>query len=147
MDLLAIMKLTHDVGVAWGVGGATIGTIIMAHADKNLESAQHLMKVMPAISKLIWIAITLLVTSGIILTQSITDPINSSVLETKHIAVAFLILNGLNLTFRILPKMEKFAPKGQKPSLEFLSAKKSAKTASLIGLVLWYVILVLAVMI
>lgn len=146
MVLSEAMWLLHFLGLAWGVGGATVAAILMAKADRNPEIAPLVMKTMPAISKLIWIAIILLVVSGIALAQLVTWPINPTILLAKHALVVILILNGLYLGFRILPKMQKLAPTGGKPSAEFLKAKKSAKIASILGLVLWYVILVLSVM-
>jgi hypothetical protein len=101
---------------------------------------------MPAISKLIWAAIILLIISGIALAQLVTFPVDAAMLLIKHIVVAVLVLNGIILAFGILPKMQKLAPKDGKPSVEFLKAKKSAKASSTLGLVLWYVILVLSVM-
>ncbi len=146
MALLEAMWLLHFIGIAWGVGGATISAILMAKADKNPEIAPLAMKVMPSISKLIWAAIILLIVSGIALAQLVTFPIDAAMLLIKHAVVAVLVLNGIILAFGILPKMKKFAPTDGKPSAEFLKAKKSAKVAGMLGLFLWYVILVLSVM-
>lgn len=146
MVLPEAMWLMHFLGLAWGVGGATVAAILMAKADRNPEMAPLAMKVMPAVSKLIWAAIILLIVSGVALAQLVTWPINPTTLLAKHVLVVILILNGLYLGFGIMPKMQKLAPKGGKPSAEFLKAKKSAKVSSTLGLVLWYVILVLSVM-
>ncbi len=146
MVLVEAMWLLHFLGLAWGVGGTTVAAILMAKADKNPEIAPLAMKVMPAVSKLIWAAIILLIVSGIALAQLVTFPIDAAMLLIKHAVVAALVLNGVMLTFGIMPKMGKLAPKDGKPSAEFLKAKKSAKISSTLGLVLWYVILVLSVM-
>lgn len=146
MVLLEAMWLLHFLGLVWGVGGATVAAILMAKADRNPEMAPLAMKVMPAISKLIWAAIILLIISGIALAQLVTFPFDATMLLVKHIVVAVLVLNGIILTFGIMPKMQKLAPKDGKPSAEFLKAKKNAKVSSTLGLVLWYVILVLSVM-
>lgn len=146
MVLLEAMWLLHFLGIAWGVGGATVAAILMAKSGKNPEAASHLMKVMPAISKLIWAAMILLIVSGIALAQLVTWPIDTNMLLIKHVAVAILILNGVVLGFKILPKMKKLAPTGGKPSAEFLKAKKISRISGMIGLLLWYVILVLSVM-
>jgi len=146
MVLLEAVWLLHFIGIAWGVGGATVAAILMAKADKDPQIAPLAMKVMPAISKLIWAAIFFLIVSGIALAQLVTFPVDAAMLLIKHAVVAALVLNGIILAFGILPKMGRLAPKDGKPSAEFLKAKKSAKIASTLGLVLWYVILVLSVM-
>lgn len=146
MVLLEAMWLLHFIGISWGVGGATVAAILMMKSDKNPEIAPLAMKAMPAISKLMWIAIILLIVSGIALAQLVTWPIDTTMLLIKHVAVVILILNGLYLGFRILPKMKKLAPSGGKPSAEFLRAKKISRISGMIGLVLWYVIMILSVL-
>lgn len=145
MGLLEITQLLHNIGIAWGVGGATIALILMIKSEKNPEIAPQIMKVMPAISKLIWIAIIFLIVSGIALTKLISWPIDLTVLAVKHIVVVILVLNGINLSFRILPKMERLVPKDEKPSEDFLKVRKNAKIAGIIGIASWYLILVLSV--
>lgn len=139
------MKLLHFIGLAWGVGGATVAAILMRRSEKDPEAAPHLTKLMPAISKLIWIAIILLVISGIGIVNLVYWPIDTTMLAVKHVVVLILILNGLHLTFRVMPKMERLVPKGEKPSADFLKARKNAKVGAITGLVLWYIILVLSV--
>ena len=147
MVLLESMFLLHDIGIAWGVGGATISTILMAKADKNPESGPYLMGLMPTISKLIWAGLILLIVSGIALVPLIAWPMDMTMLAVKHAAVVLLVLNGLFLGFRIIPRLEKSAPKEGKPSKEFLSLKKKARSSGTIGLILWYLILVLSVLV
>ena len=50
MVLLEAAQLLHLVGIAWGVGGATIAAMVMMKAEKNPEAAPHIMKVMPGSS-------------------------------------------------------------------------------------------------
>jgi ABC-type nickel/cobalt efflux system permease component RcnA len=147
MVLLESVFLLHNLGIAWGVGGATISAILMARADKNPESGPHIMGLMSSISKLIWAGLILLIVSGIALVPLITWPMDMTMLLVKHIAVVLLVINGLFLGFRIIPRLQKAVPMDRKPSKEFLSLKKKARSAGTIGLVLWYLILVLSVLV
>lgn len=145
MNLLQIMQLLHAIGEAWGVGGATVNAILMLKSEKNPEIAPHIMKAMPAISKLVWLGILLLLVSGAALTRLVAWPIDATMLRIKLAVVLILILNGLYLTFGLLPKMKKLAPQNEKPSEEFLKTKKKIKVFGTFGLVLWYLILILSV--
>lgn len=82
------------------------------------------MKIMPAITKLMWVAIILLIVSGIALTPLVTWPMDATILVVKHVLVVILVLNAIILTI----KKEKYA-----------------KIGGPAGLVLWYLILVLSV--
>lgn len=145
--MLQILRLIHAIGIAWGVGGATINSILMMKAEKNPELAPHIMKVMPSIVKMIWAAIIILIISGIFIVPLITWPIDKTMLSMKHVVVVLLVLSGLNLNFRVLPKIKKLAPIGGQPSPEFLKAKKTLKISGIVGLVLWYAVMVLSVLI
>lgn len=145
--MLQILRLLHAIGIAWGVGGATINSILIMKDEKNPELAPHIMKIMPSIVKMIWAAIIILIISGVFLVPLITWPIDKTMLSVKHLVVILLVLSGLNLNFRVLPKMKKLAPTDGQPSPEFLKIKKTLKISGIVGLVLWYTIMVLSVLI
>lgn len=126
MVLLETLNLLHMIGIAWGVGGSTIGAILLAKAGKDRVAAPHLMKLMPPISKLIWLGIILLIASGIGLVPLVTWPMDPTILLIKHMAVIVLVVNGIILGLR-----------GK--------AKKDVRLNALIGLILWYLITVLSV--
>jgi len=67
MVMLEIFNFLHFIGLAFGLGGATIANIISAKSaeDKEIASVTH--KIMPPIIKLIWLGLILLIISGIAL--------------------------------------------------------------------------------
>ncbi len=144
-----VLHFFHLVFLAWGLGGATIAAILMAKAEKQPELMPSVMKLVEPVSKLIWIAII-----GLILTGSITAAIGAAkgyydpaILLIKHVAVAAVVINGLNITFRLLPKLKKSAAgPGSKPSNEFLKVKSHLKKSSIASLILWYLIVGLSVL-
>jgi len=146
MNLFNIAQLLHIVGIAWGVGGVTAISLLNMQADKHPELSPLQMKVLPIFSKLIGFGMLLLVISGIILGRELGGTVDKTVFPIKIILVIALIINGLYLSFRLMPKMEKLAPAGGPPSGEFLKVKQQTKIAGMIGLVLWYAILVLGVL-
>ena len=53
MLLLDLFNFLHFVGLAFGLGGATIAVIISRKAEKDPEIGRAVMKIMPSISKII----------------------------------------------------------------------------------------------
>ncbi|UCF12960.1 MAG: hypothetical protein JSW06_01560 [Thermoplasmatales archaeon] len=144
----AVVQLLHYIGVAWGVGGVTINMIVSMKADKNPESAPHLMLVNKAIIKLIWIGLILLIISGI--AYPYIWPYGTleytTLLMAKHVLIAILILVGIVMTFAMVPKLMKNMPKkDEKPSAVFVNAKRNVKIGGIIGFILWYLIVILSV--
>lgn len=145
MNTLQLMRLLHHIGIAWGAGGATIAAILRIKAEKDPQIAPVVMRLMPTISKLIWVGLILLAVSGIGLAKLTRWPVDSDILRIKIGLVVVLVLNGLNMMFRVMPKMAKLAPKGGAPSAEFLKMKNYARFAGMLGLALWGLILIFSV--
>ncbi len=142
---LEIFNFMHFVGLAWGLGGATCAAIISSKSEKNKELGALSVKIMPAISKLIFIGLILLIISGIALPFYMTWPMNKNMLIIKHVLVVFIVLIGMFLGISS-KKMAKFAPKpNEKPSWNFLKTKRQIKVFSIINLILWYVVTLLSV--
>lgn len=104
-----IIFALHMLGVAFGLGGATITdyTFFRAVKDKKLsEDEHHLLK---GLSNIIWAGIVLLVLTGI----ALFVPQSASLLQSakfiaKMCAVAVVIINGVLLTALITPRMRTF---------------------------------------
>lgn len=147
MNILDVSQILHIVGIAWGVGGATAITLINMQADKKPELSPLRIKLMPVFSKLIGVGMLLLIISGIILKQELSEArVDKEIFPIKMLLVLVLIVNGIYMSFRVIPKMTILAPTDGKPSAEFLKIKQQAKNSGLIGLVLWYAIVVLGVL-
>ncbi|MBU0466384.1 MAG: DUF2269 family protein [Nanoarchaeota archaeon] len=145
MALLEIFNFLHFIGLAFGVGGATIAAVISAKSEKDEDVGAASMKIMPAISKLIWLGMILLIISGIVITPLVTWPLNTQNLLLKHVLVVWIVIIGVLIGFKSR-KLQKLAPKkGSKPSWEFLQNKKQMKIYGVINLVLWYLVSFLSV--
>lgn len=144
MVWLELFNFIHFVGLAFGLGGATVAAIISSKADKDKDISKSLMKIMPSISKLIFLGLILLIISGVALPFFIQWPLNKKMLAIKHVLVAWIVIIGI-LIVKSSKKAEKSAPKlNEKPSIEFLKANKRVKSFSKINLILWYLIAILS---
>jgi len=119
MALLEIFNFLHFIGLAFGLGGATIVAIVSAKAAKDKDVARVAGKIIPSIVKLIWAGIILLIISGIALPFFIKWPMNNQLLIIKHILVAWIVIIGIIIGTRI-------------------RKKKNIKGLSIINLILWY---------
>lgn len=145
MVMLELFNFLHFIGLAFGLGGATIATIISikSEKDKNIEKIQ--MKIMSPIVKLIWIGLILLIISGIAIPFYIKWTLNTKLLIIKHVLVVWIVIFGIFIgmsskKMKILTQVLK-----EKPSPKFLKLKKQIKYLSIINLILWYLTTFLSV--
>ena len=143
--MLEIFNFLHFIGLAFGLAGATIAVMIMRKANKDKDVGLAAAKIVPSISKLIWLGFILLVISGIGISFLAEWPINKQILLVKHVLVAWIFVFGVIIGFKI-KKMQKLTPKPkEKPSLNFLRIKKQVESLGFISLILWYAITLLSV--
>jgi len=125
MAWLEIFNFLHFLGLAFGLGGATIAAIISSKARVHREIRNAMTKLMPSISRLIGFGLFLLIVSGIALPFFITWPLNKNLLILKHILVAWILVIGIWIGIR---------------------TKKSKDIRGLIkiNLILWYAVTLLS---
>lgn len=123
--MLELINFFHFIGLAFGLGGATIATIISIKASKDKEIQKIIGKLMSPIVKLIWIGMFLLIITGIALPFYVKWQMNTSLLIIKHIFVAWIIVIGIMIG--IMSKR-----------------RKNPKILSIINLILWYLVTLLS---
>ena len=142
---LEVLNFLHFIGLAFGLGGATVMAIISAKAEKHQEVAIAMKQIGPSIVKLIWMGLIFLIISGIALPFYITWPLDKNMLLIKHVLVIWIVVIGFFLGFSSR-KMNRLAPKEkEKPSLRFLKVKSQMRAFSIINLILWYLVTLLSV--
>ena len=119
--LLEIFNFLHFVGLAFGLGGATIAAVISSKAGKDKDIGKVAGKIMLPIIKLIWLGIIFLIVSGIALSLFIKWSINKQLLIIKHILVAWIVIIGVVIGIRS-------------------KKKKDIRGLSKINLILWYAV-------
>lgn len=121
MVALEIFNFMHFLGLAFGLGGATIAAVISSKSNKDKDVKKAAAKIMPSIVKFIWLGLVLLIISGIFISFLVTWPLNKQLLIIKHVLVAWIVIIGVIIGRRM---------KKQKP----------IKGLSIINLILWYVV-------
>lgn len=119
MALLEIFNFLHFIGLAFGLGGATIATIISAKAAKDKQVAKVIGKIFPSVVKLIWVGLVLLIISGIALPFYVKWPLDKRLLIIKHILVFWIVVIGIIIGIRT-------------------KRKKDSRGLGIINLILWY---------
>ena len=138
MVAIEIFNFLHFVGLAFGLGGATIATIISVKAGKDKDVGKAVMKIMPSISKLIWLGLILLIVSGVGISYFVNWPIDKQNLLIKHVLVAWIFVIGIFL----MTRMKKIGK--EKDEKKILKLRKQIKVLSIINLILWYVVTLLS---
>ncbi len=148
--MFQFFQILHSLGIAWGLGGATIAYIGMRTGQKDPQFGQAWAKFMPTISKIIWVALISLMVSGVglLVLHPPSVAYSAAMWGIKHVVVYFIIAAGILITFVLGPKIKRLAPQdGAKPSPEFLKVRKIVQLLGLINLVCWYVVVALSVFI
>jgi len=147
MTLEIIIRLVHLIGLCWGVGGATLGLLLMIVSERNPELKPHVSKILPINTRLVMSGIIILGISGVVLQLVIGGNYYAEhwILGLKHVVAAVLLIIGLIMAIMIGPRMQRLAPKGGPPSEEFLKTKKIAMILGITNTILWYVIVILSV--
>ena len=140
---LIISRLMHDLGIAFGVGGATIAFLISKKAEGKPEISQTASFLMESISKLIWVGLILLIVSGIGLTAFIKWPINIPLLIVKHAIVLIIIINGIYLGVNSKKLVKAIR---EKNVLGINKVKLRLKKVGLLNLICWYIVMILSVL-
>ena len=145
MVIYELVDFLHFIGLAFGLGGATIAFIISAKAEKDKKIATVIGGVLQSVVKVIWIGLILLIISGIALPFFINWPLNTKTLIVKHVLVAWIVIIGIIVGVKA-KKVKNLAPVlREKPSAGFLRAKKQVKILSIINLILWYLVTLISV--
>jgi len=147
MTLEIMIRIFHLIGLCWGVGGATLGLLLMVISERNPELKPHVAKILPINTRLVMSGIIVLGISGVALQLVIGGNYYAEhwILGLKHIVAAILLIIGILLAAKIVPKMQKLAPKDGPPTEEFLKTKKLVMIAGITNTILWYVIVILSV--
>lgn len=148
--MFQFFQVLHSIGIAWGLGAATIGFLGMRKGQKDPQFGQAWTKFLPTITNLIWIALILLVVSGVglLVLHPATVNYSAAMWGIKHVVVYFIIVAGIIITLVIAPKLKRLAPQaGANPSPEFLKARTLMQRLGVINLICWYVVVVLSVFI
>lgn len=149
MDIRVILLLVHLVGFALGLGGATVSDVMFFRSLKDKKISEEEYATLKVLSKIIWVGLFLLVSSGAwIFFEIFKDNNNSLPLlysarwQTKLTLVAIVLINGLVFLKGIFPILKESV--GRQLSAASLGGKLWALAISgTISIVSWYSITII----
>ncbi|MDP2629164.1 MAG: vitamin K epoxide reductase family protein [Candidatus Harrisonbacteria bacterium] len=143
------LVIFHLIGVAVGLGAATLTDIFFFRFLKDFRISQSEADVLHTLSQVIWFALGIIVISGIgLFLPQMSVLIISSKFLIKMIIVGFIITNGVLLNLYISPRMLDitFGKKHHHMAGELHNFRKIAFASGAISLVSWYGALIVGVL-
>lgn len=137
-DFIVIL---HFFGVAIGLGGATIADILFFKFLKDFRISEWEASTLRTLSKVIWVALVVLVFSGISLYLPEAQELNqSSKFLVKMVIVSVIIVNGAFLNLLIAPKLVKisFGKKYDHRTGGLYHIRKLAFALGAVSFISWY---------
>ncbi|MCA9387842.1 MAG: hypothetical protein KC653_02240 [Candidatus Andersenbacteria bacterium] len=120
-----LVRAVHLLGVAIGLGGATITDILFVRMlrDRRVRSDEHAL--LKTLSGVIWVGVFLLASSGLLLfSQNWEVLLESAKFVAKMSAFVVLIINGLILGLYISPALPKIQFSKKQDSTTELARKR-----------------------
>ncbi|MDO8598804.1 MAG: hypothetical protein Q7S02_01720 [bacterium] len=145
--LHTIATIAHLVGVAIGVGAATVSDVLFFRFLRDYRISKHEERVLAMLHPLFWIALGILVLSGVVL--YLADPARlgaSPKFQLKLVVVAVIILNGVFLNAVVSPRLRRISFGASHPSHhpgELHHLRHAAFASGAISITSWYGALIL----
>lgn len=105
-EMRGIITAVHMLGLALGLGGATITDLFFFRFLKDFRISEHEAEIMKVLSQVIWLGLAILVISGLGLYIPQAAELNESAkFLTKMVVVGVIIINGAFLNLVISPRL------------------------------------------
>ena len=150
MDISLFITLFHIIGVAIGVGGATVSDVLFFRALTDRKISKDELALLHTLGMMLWVGLFILVASGLgFLTLQFTNTgtvhyLGETWFLAKMTIIAALSTNALVMHWYIFPFME--AQTGKKLSFTTMRPKLALfATTGVVSIMSWYTALVLGV--
>lgn len=144
MDLWQILNLVHIIGIAFGVGGASVKITLFMKSYRNNDFTPTYVIATRPIAPIIPIGMVLLTVSGIGFAL-LGYPETQSLL-LKHVLVVVLWVVGILIDKVYEPKFITLSPKtNETPTSEFLQVQKQLLALEVIGTISFYAITIIGI--
>ena len=104
-----IVVVIHALGAAIGIGTVFVTDYLFFKFLKAKRLSENSVAVMKSLSEMIWIALGILLASGIYLVVSEPTFLDSPKFILKMVIVGMILLNGLILNIYLTPKLSQIA--------------------------------------
>lgn len=146
MDIKTFLGIAHIIGVAFGLGGATVSDVFFLRILKNKKINNAEYQNLKVLSRIVWAGIAILIISGLgflWLTYSKTGAwpaLQSPRFLAKLTLVAIVFLNGLLFHFYVFRRIKNMVDKtNQLKKHQWLFAVTGAVSATS-----WYTVVIIA---
>ncbi len=150
VPLLALHRtsvlIAHLFGVTLGLGGATISDIFFFKFLKDFQISEKEAEVLHTLSQIIWVALIILILSGVALYLPASERLNeSSKFLLKMVVVLVLSVNGLFLNLLIGPRLVRlsFRGPGEDPQGNVRRLRRFAFALGAVSMTSWYTAFIL----
>ncbi len=136
-----LILIGHFLGVAIGLGGATITDILFFKFLKDFRISEKEANVIHILSQIIWFALAILVLTGIGFYLPEAEELNQSAkFLLKMVVVVVIIINGAFLNLLVAPKLVKisFDKEYGRGGRKLHRIRKIAFALGAISIVSWY---------
>jgi len=137
----------HLLGVAFGLGGATVSDVLFLKSLKDEKITPKEKSFLDAASSVIWVGIGILLLSGSVMFWLNWDVLSQQPRALAHVSIAAVIIaNGILLNLFVSPKISYWSRKKERDQKFVPEYRKLRKIAFMIGAVSitsWYSALVL----
>ena len=145
---IELILILHLLGMAIGLGGATITDVFFFKFLKDFKISQDESDTLHTLSQVIWFGLGVLVLTGVGIYLPFASDFNeSSKFLLKMIVVAVIIVNGAFLNLYLSPRLLRISfgePHVHTPG-ELVNLNKAAFASGAISMVSWYSAFVLGV--
>lgn len=145
----SLVVIFHAVGVAIGLGAATISDFFFFKFLKDFKISEFEAEVLSTLSQIIWFALAVLIVSGLgLYLPNTQELISSPKFLAKIVVISVLIINGAILNLMVAPQLVKisFHQKHEHISGELRHIRKIAFGLGAVSIISWYTALVLGML-
>ena len=135
--------ILHIVASAIALGSVAVSDFLHLKGLRNHKIEKKILPIYPYISKLIFIALGIIIVTGGILLYNKSSLLNSSFFQLKMAMVLIVIVNGIFLNYRISPRLEKNVKKNHPKKTTTKLILESSLFGS-ISIVSWLGVFILA---
>lgn len=147
MEWLTIFYVLHIIGIALGVGGATVSDFLFLHSVRDRKISSDEFSLLSSISKILWTGLALLIFSGtgMLAVQYFTTGsiAMSGMFLAKMTIVLVVFLNGLAFKKLVFPVLAAHTDRPLHQSVGFADKLWTLSIIGAISIVSWYSALLL----
>lgn len=144
IEIKTIYTIIHLFGIAIGAGGVFFSDLVFFKSIKDGKLSSAEFSFMELGSKMVWVGLAVLVVSGILLFSLDVDKyLASSKFLAKVTIVGIIIVNGILLHIKFIPKLRKAVREGEMLIGEYIKSNPIVLVGGVVSAVSWSAAIIL----